>query len=87
MATSSHTPKILLLGLGASGKSSIKSVAFEGKAPEDLKYYEATINYARSQKSIMDSVFQILDCGGQESFLSVFVGEQAEFIFSKVSIM
>ena len=75
------------MGLGASGKSSIRSVVFEGKSVEDVKDYHATINYTRSSKSIIDSAFQIFDCGGQESFISVFVGEQAEFIFNDVSIL
>jgi GTPase SAR1 family protein len=75
------------MGLGASGKSSIRSVVFEGKSPEDVKDYSATINYTRSTKNIIDSAFQIFDCGGQESFISVFVGEQAEFIFSDVTIL
>jgi GTPase SAR1 family protein len=75
------------MGLGASGKSSIRSVVFEGKSVDDVKDYNATINYTRSTKSIIDSAFQIFDCGGQESFISVFVGEQAEFIFSDVAIL
>ncbi len=83
----SLSQKVLFMGLGASGKSSIRSVAFEGKSPEDVKDYSATINYTRSTKTIIDSAFQIFDCGGQESFISVFIGEQAEFIFSDVSIL
>jgi len=79
--------KILFMGLGASGKSSIKSIVFEGKSLESVKDYNATINYTRSTKNIIDSAFQIFDCGGQESFINVFVGEQAEFIFSGVSIL
>jgi GTPase SAR1 family protein len=75
------------MGLGASGKSSIRSVVFEGKSPEDVKDYSATINYTRSTKNIIDSAFQIFDCGGQESFISVFIGDQAEFIFSDVTIL
>ncbi|MCK4847686.1 MAG: hypothetical protein KAT16_01535 [Candidatus Heimdallarchaeota archaeon] len=79
--------KILFMGLGASGKSSIKSVVFEGQSLESVKDYNATINYTRSTKNIIDSAFQIFDCGGQESFINVFIGEQAEFIFSGVSIL
>lgn len=79
--------KVLFMGLGASGKSSIRSIVFEGKSVEDVKDYKATINYTRSSKNIIDSAFQIFDCGGQESFISVFVGEQAEFIFNEVSIL
>ncbi|MFX0087942.1 MAG: ADP-ribosylation factor-like protein, partial [Candidatus Hodarchaeota archaeon] len=87
MATPDIAKKLLLMGLGASGKSSIRSVAFEGKAPEDVKDYKATINYTRSMKTIISSPFQIFDCGGQESFISVFVGEQAELIFSDVAVL
>jgi len=79
--------KVLLMGLGASGKSSIKSVVFEGKSLESVKDYSATINYSRSTKNIIDSAFQIIDCGGQELFLSSFIGDQAKFIFSGVSIL
>jgi len=79
--------KILFMGLGASGKSSIKSVVFEGQSLDSVKNYNATINYTRSTKNIVDSAFQIFDCGGQESFISVFIGEQAEFIFSDVTIL
>ena len=75
------------MGLGASGKSSIKSVVFEGKSLESVKDYSATINYSRSTTNIIDSAFQIIDCGGQELFLSSFIGDQAEFIFSSVSIL
>ncbi len=87
MAITTLAQKVLFMGLGASGKSSIRSVVFEGKSPEDVKDYSATINYTRSTKNIIDSAFQIFDCGGQESFISVFVGEQAEFIFSDVTIL
>jgi len=87
LAITTLAQKVLFMGLGASGKSSIRSVVFEGKSPEDVKDYSATINYTRSTKNIIDSAFQIFDCGGQESFISVFVGEQAEFIFSDVTIL
>ena len=61
------------MGLGASGKSSIRSVVFEGKSPEDVKDYQATINYKRSKKQIIDSPFMIFDCGGQNIFISDFI--------------
>jgi GTPase SAR1 family protein len=87
MAASDVTKKLLLMGLGASGKSSIRAVAFEGKSPEEVKDYKATINYTRSMKTIVRNPFQIFDCGGQESFISVFVGEKAELIFADVAVL
>lgn len=87
MATLQTIQKVVFLGLGHSGKSSIKSVVFEGKSPEEVMDYAATINYTRSTKGVLDSAFQIFDCGGQENFISVFVGDQAEFIFSDVIVL
>ncbi|MHA2272655.1 MAG: ADP-ribosylation factor-like protein [Candidatus Hodarchaeales archaeon] len=83
----SASQKVVFMGLGASGKSSIRSIIFEGKAPQDVADYKATIDYSRSTRSLVGTAFQIFDCGGQESFISNFVGEQAEFIFSNVKIL
>lgn len=79
--------KVLFMGLGASGKSSIRSIVFEGKDAEDVADYAATINYTRSTKSLIGTAFQVFDCGGQESFINNFIGDQAEFIFSDVKIL
>ncbi|MHA2298045.1 MAG: ADP-ribosylation factor-like protein [Candidatus Hodarchaeales archaeon] len=75
------------MGLGASGKSSIRSIVFEGKSPSDVKDYQATIGYKRSAKNIIDSPFLIFDCGGQKLFISDFIGKKAKFIFSKVNVL
>ena len=75
------------MGLGASGKSSIEAVVFDGKTPMEVADYQATINYSRSTRNFIDSSFQIIDCGGQELFLSSFIGDHAEFIFTDVSIL
>jgi GTPase SAR1 family protein len=86
LSSPSNVPaqKLLIMGLGAAGKSSIKSVVFEGKQPEEVTDYKATINYTRSTKSFVGTNFQIFDCGGQESFINSFTGPLAEFIFSDV---
>lgn len=79
--------KLILMGLGASGKSSITSIIFEGKRPEDVEGYHATIQYARTPKKLIKDL-QILDCGGQDSFITAFLGEEkAEFIFSDLKAL
>ena len=79
--------KLILMGLGASGKSSITSIIFEGKRPEDVEGYHATIQYARTPKKLIKDL-QILDCGGQDSFITAFLGEEkAEFIFSDLKVL
>jgi len=85
--TNESLTKILLMGLASAGKSSIFSIAFEGKSPDEVKNYEATVNYSRSTHNIVNNEFQVFDLGGQESFISNFVGELAEFIFSGVQII
>ena len=79
--------KIIIMGLGASGKSSITSIIFEGKQPEDVKNYHATIQYERTPVSLIKDL-QILDCGGQDSFITAFLGEEkSEFIFSDLKVL
>ena len=79
--------KILLMGLAASGKSSIVSIIFEGKNSNDLSEYRATVNYKRIRTDIARTKVQIIDMGGQEKFLSLFVNEMPEFIFSDVKVL
>ena len=84
---SEKSDKLILMGLGASGKSSITSIIFEGKRPEDVEGYHATIQYARTPKKLIKDL-QILDCGGQDSFITAFLGEEkAEFIFSDLKAL
>ncbi|MHA2362571.1 MAG: ADP-ribosylation factor-like protein [Candidatus Hodarchaeales archaeon] len=81
--------KLLLMGLYQSGKSTIRSVVFEGKDPKEFKSgeYSATINYHRDIKKYVGSDFQVFDCGGQEAYIEDFVGKKAEFIFSNVKAL
>ena len=79
--------KMVFMGLWESGKSSIKSVVFDGKTPEQVAKYKATIDFERSTKEMIRDSFQIVDCGGQETFISSFVGDKAEFIFSNVNVL
>jgi hypothetical protein len=72
------------MGLAVAGKSSIYSVVFEGKTPDQVKNYIATQNYVRSQHKMMGDNLEIFDLGGQESFFSIFLGDMAEFVFSNV---
>lgn len=84
---SENSDKIILMGLGASGKSSITSIIFEGKKPEEVEGYHATIQYARTPKKLIKDL-QILDCGGQDSFITSFLGEEkSEFIFSNLKVL
>jgi predicted regulator of Ras-like GTPase activity (Roadblock/LC7/MglB family) len=73
-----------MMGLADAGKSSIQSVVFDGKKPEEVADYPATVNYKRSTKKLIGSTFNIFDCGGQETFLTRHLGKLSEFIFRDV---
>jgi GTPase SAR1 family protein len=78
------TSKVLILGLAASGKTTIIRVVTEGKIPSKDDNYLPTIDYERKQKVIAGTELTIFDLGGQTTFLDRFTGELSEFIFSGV---
>ncbi|KAI4177311.1 MAG: hypothetical protein LQ348_005828 [Seirophora lacunosa] len=68
MGFGKHKPKMLLMGLKRSGKSSISSVVFRKMAPQDTLFLEATTTiHKESMQSFMD--FQIWDMPGQIDYL------------------
>jgi len=77
--------KLLMLGLSEAGKTTIRRIVISGNAPEELKKYDATIDYERETKKMAGESLSILDIGGQESFLEKYTGEMAEFAFSNVA--
>lgn len=79
--------KIILLGLSQAGKTSIRDVVFEGKAPEETKNYAATLNYERQIEQVADEPITVMDLGGQEVFLKRFLSSMSSFIFSNVAVL
>lgn len=77
--------KLIMLGLSEAGKTTIRRIVISGSAPEELKKYDATIDYERETKKMAGESLSILDIGGQESFLEKYTGEMAEFAFSNVA--
>lgn len=68
MGFGKHKPKLLLMGLKRSGKSSISSVVFRKMAPQDTLFLEATTTiHKESMQSFMD--FQVWDMPGQIDYL------------------
>lgn len=79
--------KLLLMGLGESGKSTVASIIFKGKKPNEIKEYKATLGYEREIKNFLGDEIQIFDCGGQDSYINELLGEKAEFMFSNVRVL
>ena len=73
------------MGLSEAGKTTIRRVVMSGQSGDELKRYDATIDYERESKRIAGESLSVIDIGGQESFLEKYTGEMAEFAFSDVA--
>ncbi|TFG08681.1 MAG: hypothetical protein EU539_01710 [Promethearchaeota archaeon] len=60
--------KISLVGLGGCGKTSLYSVAFAEKSPEDTKKLSPTILYETRRHPFLGLQVGIFDFGGQEQY-------------------
>jgi GTPase SAR1 family protein len=82
--TKKEVSKILILGLQASGKTTIINTVTEGIIPKEDEEYLPTIDYVRKKVVIAGKELIIFDLGGQTTFLDRFTTELSEFIFSGV---
>jgi GTPase SAR1 family protein len=60
--------KLSLIGLGGCGKTSLYSVAFAAKSPEDTKSLSPTILYETRRHPFLGLQVGIFDFGGQEQY-------------------
>lgn len=79
--------KILLMGRGNSGKTSMRSIIFANYKPNDTGKLGATLEVDHSQVPFLGMKFNFWDCGGQKSMMMKYFFEQAEHIFSNVSVL
>ncbi len=79
--------KILILGLQASGKTTIIKTVTEGQTPEKEEEYLPTIDYERKRIVIAGQEIVIFDLGGQTTFLDRYTDGLSDFIFSGVSVL
>lgn len=77
--------KILLFGVGLPGKTTICRWLFNEIT--DLTPFHATIEYERREQIINNTTITFFDLGGRTAFCDRFVGELAEFIFTKVTTL
>jgi GTPase SAR1 family protein len=82
--TKKEVSKILILGLEASGKTTIINTTTEGIIPKKDEEYLPTIDYVRKKVVIAGKELIIFDLGGQTGFLDRFTTELSEFIFTGV---
>ncbi len=79
--------KILILGLQASGKTTIVNAVTEGHIPTEEEEYLPTIDYERKKIMIAGQEIVIFDMGGQISFLDRFTDGLSDLIFTGVKAL
>jgi GTPase SAR1 family protein len=79
--------KILILGLQASGKTTIINVVTEGHSPSEDDDYLPTIDYERKKIVIAGQEIVIFDMGGQTLFLDRFTDGLSDLIFTGVKAL
>ncbi|MFX0009361.1 MAG: ADP-ribosylation factor-like protein, partial [Candidatus Hermodarchaeota archaeon] len=71
--------KISLVGLGGCGKTSLYSVAFAEKSPEDTKNLSPTILYETRRHPFLGLQVGIFDFGGQEQYRKEYLSKPEIF--------
>ena len=80
--------KILLMGKAKVGKTSMRSIIFANKAPEETKQLEFTENVNETHSKFLGKLYlDLYDCGGQEDFVKQYLESRRDKIFSDVGVL
>jgi len=80
--------KVLLMGRGGSGKTSMRSIIFANYIARDTMRLGATIDVEHSHVRFLGNlVLNLWDCGGQASFMENYFTSQREHIFKSVEVL
>ncbi|KAG0144202.1 hypothetical protein CROQUDRAFT_660272 [Cronartium quercuum f. sp. fusiforme G11] len=91
MAQNDSSKKVLLMGKSGSGKSSMRNIIFANMAAADTRKLGATIELeTTSIKFLGHFGLRLVDCGGQDSYMSGFLSLPAvnrRSVFSQLSCL
>ena len=80
--------KILLMGKAKVGKTSMRSIIFANKAPEETKQLGFTENVNETHSKFLGKLYlDLYDCGGQEDFVKQYLESRRDKIFSDVGVL
>eukprot|EP00732_Lithocolla_globosa_P006280 Lithocolla_globosa_v1_NODE_7180_length_982_cov_73.552319.p1 type:complete len:303 gc:universal NODE_7180_length_982_cov_73.552319:71-979(+) len=80
--------KVLLMGKGGSGKTSMRSIIFANYIARDTRRLGATIDVEHSHVRFLGNlVLNLWDCGGQEAFMENYFATQRDHIFRNVEVL
>lgn len=84
---SMETKKVLLMGMSAAGKTSMKSVFFSKCLPEGTKTLEQTLDVHMENVDFLDLKLMLWDCGGQTMYTGGYVDGRKPLMFHDVEVM
>jgi len=80
--------KVLLMGRSGAGKSSMRSIIFANYIARDTSALSPTIDIESSQVRFLGNLtLNLLDCGGQVTFMESYFTSQKDHIFRGVSVL
>lgn len=80
--------KILLMGKSGVGKTAIKSIIFEKKAPKDTLKLCPTNEIEETHLYLLNSIpITILDCSSKDDIIKQYFTSKKQIIFSNVTIL
>ncbi|KAJ1962559.1 hypothetical protein GGI12_002578 [Dipsacomyces acuminosporus] len=80
--------KLIIMGRGGAGKTSMRSLIFSNYTANDTRRLGVTMDVEYSTVKFMgDLSLNIWDCGGQTKYLDSYLNEQKENIFGSVEVL
>eukprot|EP00274_Cyanoptyche_gloeocystis_P007420 CAMPEP_0196655026 /NCGR_PEP_ID=MMETSP1086-20130531/4785_1 /TAXON_ID=77921 /ORGANISM="Cyanoptyche gloeocystis , Strain SAG4.97" /LENGTH=305 /DNA_ID=CAMNT_0041987117 /DNA_START=23 /DNA_END=940 /DNA_ORIENTATION=- len=80
--------KVLLMGKGSAGKTSMRSIIFANYIPRDTMRLGVTIEVEHSHVRFLGNlVLNLWDCGGQKTFMENYFESQKDHIFRNVEVL
>eukprot|EP00727_Mastigamoeba_balamuthi_P008666 m51a1_g4421 putative ras-related gtp-binding protein (2116) ;mRNA; r:17591-32413 len=80
--------KVLLMGRGGSGKTSMRSIIFANYLARDTTRLAYTINVEHSHVRFLGNLtLNLWDCGGQDQYMDTYFNSQKDQIFRNVELL
>ncbi|KAH8921401.1 hypothetical protein BT69DRAFT_1298716 [Atractiella rhizophila] len=80
--------KVILMGKGGAGKSSMKTLIFDSRVAQDLGTFGPTVGVSNTGvRFLADVKLDVWDCGGQEDIMTSFLTTDSHNVFKLVSAL
>ncbi|KAI9225349.1 MAG: ras-related GTP-binding protein A-like protein [Piptocephalis tieghemiana] len=80
--------KVLLMGKGSAGKTSMRSIIFANYTAKDTRRLGPTLDVEHSNiRFLGNMVLNLWDCGGQDHFMDSYFSSSRDSIFKNVAVL